>query len=352
MTIAESKGGPTIMKTMVLSQYNTPLEVRDREIPQAEPGEVLLKVKACGICQTDLKIIRGAIPPPIVTLPHVLGHEVVGEIAAVGKNVSGLQEGDVGVVYTYVTCHNCELCLAGRENLCIHLERIGFEREGGFTEYLNVPAYNFCSFSKDRPVEEMAILADAIGTPYHAITGLAKVRPGQKVLIVGAGGLGIHAVQIAKLCGAHVTVVDLDPNARDLAKSYGADETLDPVDAAGAIADQTGGQGVDAVIEIVGYPETLDWSLPALKSGGKLILVGYAPEHPFALNTMMMHYNEYEIIGCRFVTKAELLELIRLVENGKIKPVVTQTFPFDQVNPALETLKEGNSLGRIVLVLD
>jgi len=106
------------------------------------------------------------------------------------------------------------------------------------------------------------------------------------------------------------------------------------------------------VVEIVGYPETLDWSLPALKSGGKLILVGYAPEQPFALNTMMMHYNEYEIIGCRFVTKAQLLELICLVENGKIKPVVTQTFAFDQANAALETLKAGNSLGRIVLTLE
>ena len=149
-----------------------------------------------------------------------------------------------------------------------------------------------------------------------------------------------------------MTVADLDPNARDLAKIYGADETLDPAEAAQAILEQTGGLGVDAVIEIVGYPETLVWSLPALKSGGKLILVGYAPEHPFALNTMMMHYNEYEIIGCRFVTKSELLELIKLVENGKIKPVVTQTFPFDQANAALETLKEGKSLGRIVLVLD
>lgn len=339
------------MKAMVLSQYNTPLEVHDREIPRVEAGEVLLKVKACGICQTDLKIIRGAIPPPIVTLPHVPGHEVVGEITAVGRNVSGLRKGDVGVVYIYVTCHNCEHCLTGRENLCVDLERIGFEREGGFAEYLKIPAYNFCSFNKDLPLEDMAILADAIGTPYHAITGLAKVRPGQKVLIVGAGGLGVHAVQIAKLCGAFVIVVDLDPNARDLAKSYGADETLDPADAAEAISDLTGGYGADAVIEIVGYPETLEWSLPALKSGGKLILVGYAPEHPFALNTMMMHYNEYEIIGCRFVTKAELLDLIRLVENGKIKPVVTQTFPFDQANAALEALREGRSVGRIVLTL-
>ena len=340
------------MKTMVLSQYNTPLEVHDREIPQVEPGEILLKVKACGICQTDLKIIRGAIPPPIVTLPHVLGHEVVGEVAAVGENVSGVRQGDVGVVYSYVTCRDCELCLAGRENLCGHLQRIGFERDGGFAEYLKIPAYNFCALSKDLAVEKMAILADAVGTPYHAITRLARVRPGQRILIVGAGGLGIHAVQIAKLCGAFVTVVDTNPDARELAKTYGADETLDPAEAAQAILEQTGGRGADAVIENVGHPETLKWSLPALKSGGKLILVGYAPGHPFALDTMAMHYHEYEIVGCRFVTKGELLELIKLVEKGQIKPVVTQTFAFDQVNEALQTLKAGKCLGRIVLILD
>jgi propanol-preferring alcohol dehydrogenase len=171
-------------------------------------------------------------------------------------------------------------------------------------------------------------------------------------LIVGAGGLGIHAVQIAKLCGATVTVVDVDPAARDLAKSYGADETLDSAGVAQAISDLTGGHGMDAVIEIVGHPQTLNWSLPSLRSGGKLILVGYAPDQPFALDTMAMHYNEYGIIGCRFVTKAELHELVRLVEIGKIKPVVTRKFAFDQVNEALETLKEGKNLGRIVLVLD
>lgn len=340
------------MKTMVLSQYNQPLEMNEREIPRVESGELLLKVKACGICQTDLKIIRGAIPPPIVTLPHVLGHEVAGEVTAVGDRVHGLQVGDVGVVYGYIACHDCELCLSGRENICNHLQRIGFECDGGFSEYLKIPAYNFCTFSKELAIEKMAILADAIGTPYHAVTALAKVRPGQNVLIVGAGGLGIHAVQIAKLCGATVMVVDMDPAARDLAKSYGADETLDSANAAQAISDLTGGHRMDAVIEIVGYPQTLHWSLPALKSGGKLILVGYAPDQPFALDTMAMHYNEYEIIGCRFVTKAELLKLIQLVELGKIKPVVTQTFPFDQVNEALETLKAGKNLGRIVLILD
>jgi 2-desacetyl-2-hydroxyethyl bacteriochlorophyllide A dehydrogenase len=282
----------------------------------------------------------------------VLGHEVAGEVTAVGDRVHGIQAGDFGVVYGYIACHDCDLCLSGRENICNRLERIGFERDGGFSEYLKIPAYNFCAFSKDLAIEEMAILADAIGTPYHAVTGLAKVRPGQNVLIVGAGGLGIHAVQIAKLCGATVTVVDMDPAARDLAKSYGADETLDSEDAGHAISDLTGGHGMDAVIEIVGHPQTLNWTLPALKSGGKLILVGYAPDQPFALDTMAMHYNEYEIIGCRFVTKAELRELVQLVESGQIKPVVTRKFEFDQVNEALDTLKAGENLGRIVLVLD
>jgi 2-desacetyl-2-hydroxyethyl bacteriochlorophyllide A dehydrogenase len=339
------------MKAHILKEYNHPLELMERDIPKVNPGEILLKVRACGICQTDIKIIKGSIPPPIVTLPHVLGHEVVGEVLAIGDHVCGVKEGDVGVVYSYVTCHNCNRCLTGRENLCVDLKRIGFELDGGFSEYLRIPAYNFCPFSKDLPIHDMAILADAIGSPYHAITALAKASPDQDILIVGAGGLGIHAVQIAKLCGANVIVVDLNPNALDLAKTFGADAVFIPDEAPQRIQKLTDGQGVDAVIEIVGHPDTLGWSLPALRSGGKLIIVGYAPGIPFSLDTMMMHYNEYEIIGSRFVTKAELLQLIHLVENGKIKPVVTTTFPFERANDALDVLKEGKILGRIVLTV-
>ena len=339
------------MKVMVLNEYNRPLEVVQRDIPRVQQDEILLKVKALGICQTDIKIIKGAIPPPIVTLPHVLGHEVVGEVTEVGDHVSGVKVGDVGIVYTYVTCRECEPCLTGRGNLCVNLKRIGFELDGGFSEFLRIPAHNFCPFDQRLPAHEMAIVADAIGTSYHAITGLAGVKPGQDVLIVGAGGLGIHAVQIAKLCGANVFVADMDSQALDLARQFGADQTFLPAEAPQAIKNLTGGRGVHAVIEVVGSPETLSWSLPALKSGGKLILVGYAPGNPFALDTMLMHYREYNIIGCRFIPKAELLELIRLIENGKVKPVVTQTFPFDQANEALEVLREGKNLGRIVLIL-
>ncbi len=339
------------MKVMVLNDYNQPLELIERDIPAITRGEILLKVDALGICQTDIKIIKGAIPPPIVTLPHVPGHEVAGEVVAVGEDVAGLKKGDRGIVYIYVTCGQCALCLSGRGNLCVRLKRIGFEMDGGFSEFLRVPADNFCRFDRSIPAHEMAITADAIGTSYHAVIGLARVKAGQDVLIVGAGGLGIHALQIAKLCGANVFVADQNPNALELARQFGADETFLPREAPRGVQAVTGGMGVHAVIEVVGSPQTLQWSLTCLKSGGRLILVGYAPGNPFPLDTMLMHYREYEIIGCRFIPKAELLQLIRLIENGKVKPVVTRTFPFEKVNEALTVLREGKTLGRIVLTL-
>jgi 2-desacetyl-2-hydroxyethyl bacteriochlorophyllide A dehydrogenase len=339
------------MKAWLLKAYNQPLEPIERDRPMPGRGEVLLKVRACGLCYTDIKIIKGEIPPPIVTLPHVLGHEVAGEVVDTGQGVSGIGIGDLGVVYSYVTCRDCPKCLAGRENICQNLRRVGFELDGGFSEYLTIPAYNFCPFSKNLKPHKMAILADAIGTPYHALTRLAQVRAGQEVLIVGAGGLGLHAVQIAKLCGARVFVVDMNPEALSLAKRYGADEIIPSEKAGEAVTELTAGQGVDAVIEIVGTPETLKWSLPAMKSGGKLILVGYAPGRPFTLDTMMMHYREYAVMGSRFVTKSGLLELIKLVEQGRIEPVVTKTLPFDQANEALEALRNKSYLGRIVLTL-
>ncbi len=338
------------MKAMVLKEYNRPFEMIEVETPKAGNGEILLKVKACGICNTDLKIYRGEIPPPLVVLPHIPGHEVAGEVVAVGAGVSGIEKGDVGVVYLYVPCRQCRWCITGQENLCIHLKRIGFDLRGGYAEYVVVPSYSFCPFKKGHPFHEMAILADAVATPYHAITRLADVKPGQDVLIVGAGGLGIHGVQIAKLCGARVVVVDKDQEALRMAGNFNADVVINPQEAPTKIKELTKGEGVDAVIEMVGSPETLSWSLPSLRKGGTLVLVGYNPGRPFPVDSMAMHYNEWNIRGARLSTKAELLEVIRLVERGQIKPVVTQTFPFERTNEALEALSTGRTVGRIALL--
>jgi propanol-preferring alcohol dehydrogenase len=339
------------MKAMVLREYHRAMEISEIETPHIHDDEILLKVKACGICQTDLKIFKGEIPPPIVTLPHVPGHEVAGEIVSVGDKVSGIRKGDTGVLYIYIACHKCEWCLSGQENLCPDLKRIGFELPGGYAQYVRAPAYVFCPIDPKIPFEEMAILTDAVATSYRAVNILAQVKPGQDILIVGAGGLGIHGVQIAKLCGARVFVADKRGRALQLAEELGADFLINvneksPPD---LIREKTKGRGMDAVIEYVGSPETLKWSLSSLKKGGKLIIVGYSPGQPFPLDTMAMHYNEWEVKGARLCTKAELLKVIRLVEQKKIKPVVSKTFPFEEANEALKTLQQEETIGRLVL---
>ena len=338
------------MRAMVLREYNRPMELTEVETPPILEDQILLKVKACGICQTDLKIFRGEIPPPIVTLPHIPGHEVAGEVVDVGEKVTGIQEGDIGVLYIYVACHRCEWCLNGQENLCPDLKRIGFELPGGYAQYVCVSSYAFCPFDPKSPFEEMAILTDAVATSYRAINVLGNVKPGQNVLIVGAGGLGIHGVQIAKLCGARVLVAERKEKALQLAEQFGADFLIRaderPLE---AIRDITKGKGVDTVIEFVGSKETLNWSLSSLKKGGKLIIVGYAPGQPFPLDTMAMHYNEWELKGARLCTKAELLQVIRLVEEKKIKPFVSKTFPFEKANEALKVLQQETTVGRLVL---
>ena len=152
------------MKAWVLRAYNRPMEIAEIETPDIDDDEILLQVKACGICQTDLKIYKGEIPPPIVTLPHTPGHEVAGEVVAVGSRVAGIKVKDTGIVYIYISCHRCDYCLSGRENLCPDLKRVGFELPGGYAQYIRIPAYAFCPFEKRVPFEEMAILGDAVAS--------------------------------------------------------------------------------------------------------------------------------------------------------------------------------------------
>jgi len=339
-----------MMKAMVLEEYQRPLRELQKEIPEPGENEILVEVVACGVCQTDLKIIRGEIPPPIINLPHIAGHEIAAKVVALGKKVANIRIGEVGVVYIYASCRRCPFCLGGMENICRHVRRIGFEIPGGFAEYLKIPAYNFCSFDNKLSPIDMAIAPDAIGTAYHAVMQLAEVQAGQDVLIVGAGGLGLHGVQIAKLCGARVIVSDRHPQALAAAREMGADLALEAGSGLGkAIQEITGGLGVDAVLEFVGRKESIGESLNSLKRGGRLILIGYAPGQPFPVDSMAMHYNEWQIIGARSCTKNELIQIIQLAEENKIRPCVSQIFPFEEINTALAVLQEGNMTGRIVL---
>lgn len=340
------------MKAMVLEKFNTPLVYKDVPIPRLEPGEALIKVLNCGICGTDVKIFRGLLPPSIVTLPYIMGHEVVGEVVSVAPNVRNVQVGERVIVYFYISCGKCKFCQSGRENICINIKRCGFEIDGGYAQFQKVPARNLCPIHNISP-QEAAILPDAVATTYHAIKTVGKVHINDRVLILGAGGLGIHAVQIAKLCGAEVAVVNRTEWKLDRIGELVNDVHLispQKTNLKEYINEWTKEEGVDVVIDTVGYPKvSMEWGFSNLTRGGRFVIVGYSTEQPLPVNMMGMHYNEWEIAGSRVSTKLELIEVIRLVENHKITPIVDRVFPLEKANQALKAVQEGNVAGRIVL---
>ncbi len=341
-----------IMKAMVLERFNAPLVHKEVPIPRLEPGEALIKVLNCGICGTDIKISRGLLPPSIITLPYIMGHEVAGEVISLAPDVRNVQVGERVVVYFYIGCGKCRFCQSGRENICINIKRCGFEVNGGYAQLQKVPAKNLCLIHNISP-REAAILPDAVATTYHAIKTVGKVRINDRVLILGAGGLAIHAVQIAKLCGAQVAVANRTGWKLDRIRELVNDVHLispQETNLKQYIDEWTRGEGVDVVIDTVGHPKiATEWGFSNLARGGRFVIVGYSTEQPLPVDMMDMHYNEWKIAGSRVSTKLELMEIIQLVENHKIVPIIDRVFPLEEANQALRAVREGNVAGRIVL---
>ncbi len=333
---------------MVLHEYDKPLVYEDTADPCPGENEIVLKVRGAGMCQTDIKIVTGQLDR-FISLPLIPGHETAGEIVETGKNVKNLKPGQKGVVYSIIGCKECEYCRTGNENLCISVKRIGFEADGGFAEYVRLPADNFCLFTADIPFEQMAILPDAAGTPYHAFKKIANPDLGKKVVIVGAGGLGLHAVQIAKGKGAFVIACDISREALDLAGFYGADLCIDSSDssmACEAVMDATGGRGADIVLEGVGTSRTVEWSIKCLKKGGTMVVMGYDPVNCVPLPFIDIHNNELKIAGTKITTRQELAEVVELAEKGVIKPVVTKTLPLEHLNEGFDLVRNRRLAGR------
>ncbi len=339
------------MKAHVLRVYGERMALEEVPDPVPAAHEIVLKMTACGVCGTDLKITSGKLPASVIALPHTPGHEIAGEVVAVGRDVKTVKPGQHGLAYYYIGCRDCEMCRTGRENVCFSLKRLGFELPGGFAEYVKLPAYNFCTFEEGTPDAIMTVLSDAVGTPYHALKTLSGLSAGQDVLIVGIGGLGIHAVQLAKLMGARIIAVDKREEPLKLAREFGADVCINSATAGSqqSVREATRGLGVDVVIENVGSPVTLQWSLDSLKRRGTLIIVGYDPLTPFPLSTIAMHYNEWTIRGARACTKQELTQVVSLVQQGRIKPVVSRKLDWHLANDAIEGLRQGTNVGRTVL---
>ena len=336
------------MYAMAIASLGKPLEMITIEDPVPERGEVVLSVKGCGVCYTDLKVIHGRLPiMQQAVMPLVPGHEIVGVVEAVGPEVEEWQVGGRAVVHHYVGCGYCLQCLMGNDILCpnrYHL--IGFDINGGYAEKVKVPAHNLVRVSSTLPDEKAAIIPCSVASAVRAVVDRARVKAGDRVLVIGAGGIGIHSAQLALLSGGYTIVVDVDQVKLDMAQELGVDETYNvssPNDLPASVR-------VNKIIETSGTVRDWGWLVKVLEQGGTLVVVGYAEGHPFALETTALVVGEFVIKASKASTYENLTTAVDLVERGKIQPVVGSVFPLAEANEVLARLDAGKLSARAVLV--
>ena len=339
------------MRALVLEQFGGPFVPKDVPTPAIAPHEALVRVRNVGVCGTDVKIRANRMGLGVI--PLIMGHEIAGEVAEVGSEVRAFAPGDRVIVNFYVTCGRCQFCRVGRDTLCAEVRQHGFSIDGGFAEYLKTPGVNLCKVPDHVPLEHACILGDAVATSYHAITKRAQVRPGTTLALVGVGGVGLHALQMAKMAGGWVIAVDVNDARLALARTLGADAVVDARSGPfhEAVRKLTDGQGVDVVLEFVANQQTLPSSYRSVKRAGRLVFVGYTPELPMSVMPHELVRNELEIVGSRANSKQELQETMDLVAGGRIKPIVDRVFPLTEIEEAFDALREGRPLGRNVLAI-
>lgn len=339
---------PDFMKAAVLEEYQKPLVIREVPYPKPGRGEVTIRILASGLCASDLHLQDGRIPSSHV--PYIPGHEMVGEIYELGEGVDR-PLGQRVLGFIDITCNTCRLCTSGRANLCLSLKRLGFELDGSHAQFCRLPAQNAVPICPEVPVEKAAVIPDAVACMYHAIREKGGVRAGDRVLILGVGGLGIQGIQILKYFGAEVYVTSRQDQKLEIARSFGADLCINTgrQDLAEEIRRFTGGEMCDVVLDNIGIANTIEQSLQVLRPAGRVVVIGYADQEFTAVYQHIM-LKEKEIVGCRASNLHELKEVIRLVERGVIDPYIYRTYPFEAINQALDDLRNGKSLGRTVLV--
>ncbi len=335
------------MQAVVVRQYRGTLELMDRPVPRPGPGEVLIRVRASGLCSTDLHLLSGR--QSLGELPRVLGHELAGEVVELGHGVAGCRVGDRVTAAIDVTCGRCRHCRSGETQRCRSLQRIGFERDGGHAEYVTLPAANLVALPAELSYEGAAILPDAVACMYHSLIHQGGLGVGQRVVILGVGGLGIHGVQIARLSGAQVIATSRRQERLALAGRYGA-TGVNPTSQSleEAVAEFTSGEGADLVVDNIGTRASVGQGLGLLRPGGKLLVVAYLDE-AFEIPSIPLFKTEQQIIGCRGSTKQDLIDVVRLVRQGQLTPVVGAHYSLEQIRQATARLESGDLVGRIVL---
>jgi propanol-preferring alcohol dehydrogenase len=335
------------MKAAVLNAFGAPLTIEEIDDPHPGPDDAVIRVKACGIDGTDLKLLDGFGYTP--DLPFIMGHEAAGVIESVGERVTVFKPGDRVIPYNFLIPPDSPWYRTDREQLCPDM--IGVvgvkNRNGGYAEKLLLPAEQLVQIPEGISWRDAAVYCDAGLTAYHAVDR-SRLTKGETVLVIGVGGVGSFAIQFARLAGARVIALDRLQTKLDWARTLGATVAVTSDEVGEAVRAFTNGEGLECVLDIVGTEQTMAVGIDAVRGGGRIVVVGYTPDI-FALSGKRLAQNELEIIGSRAGSRKELAGALALTAAGKIRSIVTDTAPLDQVNEALDKLRRGEVIGRLVL---
>ena len=343
------------MRAMVLETFGGTLRLETRPVPELGPGEVLVRVVACGAGLTLESIRLGHLGG---STPRILGHEYSGTVAALGVGVEGWQESDPVTGSFYLFCGNCVMCASGRETLCLNNKgNIGAKIDGAFADYVVVPARNLVRIPTGVALREAGIIADAVATPYHIARERAHIVAGQRVAVIGAGGgVGIHMLQMAKAFGAFVIAVERDAEKLHRLQDFAPDALIDASESEWQTSLSRVAEGqLDVCIDFVGSPETTGKGLAALGRGGIFVIAGSMPNLRSDKNAvisvapMYMVNKELSILGTRYATRAEIARSLELVRDESVKPIIGAAFPLEQTEAAFEAIRQNQVFGRILI---
>ena len=365
------------MRAAILDAAPGNLRIADVPVPQPLAGEILVRVAACGVCHTDLHVIRNEVAFPTLA---VLGHEISGVVDALGPGVTGPAPGTRVASAFIMPCGTCRFCGSGRDDLCENFfamnrlkgtlydgtsrlrqqdgSPLAMYSMAGLAEYAVVPATDVFPLPRTLPLEESAVLGCAVFTAFGAVRHSADLRGGERVAVVAAGGVGVNIVQIARAFGAvQVIAVDVNEEKLALAKTAGATDVVDAShgDAAARVRELTGGHGVDVAFEVLGRPETFVTAFECIRDGGRMVAVGIAPGRTTAgVEITRLVRRELRIVGSYGGrTRADMPEIIALAERGILRPkaMVTRRYSLADADAAYQALARGEITGRAIVVM-
>ncbi|MHB1006503.1 MAG: zinc-dependent dehydrogenase [Chloroflexota bacterium] len=346
------------MAKMPAAVFYAPQDLRLQEVdvPAIGPGEALVRVRAAGICGTDVRIMKGG---KKVAAPIIIGHELAGEVAAVGDGVSEVKVGDRVTVEPVIPCGKCALCLKGRRNICLTRPTIGYEYDGAFANYVRVPATAVQAGNIVKLPDSMSFEEAAIAEPLAACVNgndRTQIQLGDTVLILGAGPIGLVHLQLSRAAGAtHVFVSEPNAGRRMTALDFGADEVIDPMaeDVVAKTKVWTNGLGADAIIVASGVPAAMETGIRAVRKGGVFnIFAGSPPNSTFALEPNLVHYGELIVTGSSGHTADHMRRAIDLISRGVIdaKRLITHRFELSQIVDALGARQALEGLKHVVVM--